>query len=89
MIVEFDKSFEKSLYKVHDQKVLGQLKKIVLQIEKSPSLINFPRLKKLSGYSDYYRIRIGDYRIGIELINENIVRFIIIANRKDIYRMFP
>jgi hypothetical protein len=39
MIVEFDKSFEKTLYKVPDPKVLGQIKRFVLQIEKSPSFI--------------------------------------------------
>ena len=89
MIVEFDKSFEKSLNKVHDNTILRRLKRIIIQIENSPSLSPFPNLIKLTGYSSYYRIRIGDYRVGIELINNNTVRFIIIAHRKDIYKVFP
>jgi mRNA interferase RelE/StbE len=90
MIVEFDKSFEKSLNKVHDNTILRRLKRIIIQIENSPSLSPIPNLIKLTGYSSYYRIRIGDYRIGIELINTNTVRFVIIvAHRKNIYKIFP
>ena len=36
MIVEFDKSFDKSLNKVHDTTVLRSLKRIIIQIENSP-----------------------------------------------------
>jgi mRNA interferase RelE/StbE len=89
MIVEFDKSFEKSLNKVHDHTILRRLKRIIIQIENSPSLSPIPNLLKLTGYSSYYHVRIGDYRIGIELINKTTVRFIIIAHRKDIYKLFP
>lgn len=89
MIVEFDKSFEKSLNKVHDNTILRRLKRIIIQIENSPSLSPIPNLIKLTGYSSYYRIRIGDYRVGIELINKTTVRFVIIAHRKDIYKIFP
>jgi mRNA interferase RelE/StbE len=89
MIVEFDKSFEKSLNKVHDTNVLRRLKRIIIQIERSPSVSLIPNILKLSGYSTYFRIRIGDYRIGIELINKDTIRFIIIAHRKDIYKVFP
>ena len=89
MIVEFDKSFDKSLRQIHDPNVLRKLKRIIIQIEDSPSLLQLPNIIKLTGFSHYYRIRIGDYRIGIELINKAKVRFIIIAHRKDIYKNFP
>jgi mRNA interferase RelE/StbE len=89
MIVEFDKSFEKSLNKVHDNTIHRRLKRIIIQIEDSPSLSPIPNLIKLTGYTSYYRIRIGDYRVGIESINKTTVRFIIIAHRKDIYKIFP
>ena len=89
MIVEFDKSFEKSLRPVHDKTVLRKLKRIIILIENSPSLLHLPNILKLTGFSHFYRIRIGDYRVGIELINKTTVRFIIIAHRKDIYKIFP
>ncbi len=88
MIVEFDKSFDKSLNKVHDTTVLRSLKRIIIQIENSPSLSTISHLIKLTGYASYYRIRIGDYRVGIESINKTTVRFVLIAHRKDIYKIF-
>jgi mRNA interferase RelE/StbE len=89
MIVEFDKSFEKSLKKIHDPGILHRLARIIVQFENSPSLTAFQNVKKLTGYSSYYRIRIGDYRVGFESIDKNTIRFIIIAHRKDIYKIFP
>ncbi|WP_374754821.1 type II toxin-antitoxin system RelE family toxin [Dyadobacter psychrophilus] len=44
--------------------------------------------KKLKGFSNAYRIRIGDYRVGI-FVENNIVELARIAHRKDIYKVFP
>ena len=43
---------------------------------------------KLSGHDAYYRIRVGDYRIGVE-VAEDVIIFVRILHRKDIYRYFP
>ncbi len=89
MIVEFDKSFEKSLRHIYDPVILTRLEKIIIHIENSASLSQIANIKKLSGYTTYYRIRIGEYRVGFEILNKNTLRFIVIANRKDIYKIFP
>ncbi|MCF8308850.1 MAG: type II toxin-antitoxin system RelE/ParE family toxin [Bacteroidales bacterium] len=47
-----------------------------------------PNLKKLKGYKDYYRIRLSDYRIGIQ-IKDDTVFFVVFGHRKDIYKKFP
>ncbi|MCK4541934.1 MAG: type II toxin-antitoxin system RelE/ParE family toxin [Spirochaetales bacterium] len=46
-----------------------------------------PNIKRLKGqYSDFYRYRIGDYRLFYKIENENIMIFIIdIAHRKNAY----
>lgn len=89
MNIEFDKSFEKSLRHVHNPRILRRLKRIIIQFENYPSISEIPNIKKLAGFSSYYRIRIGDYRVGFEIVNNSIVRFIVIAHRKDIYKIFP
>lgn len=89
MIVEFDKSFEKSLDKINNKSLFPKIAKIIIQCENSKSLSEIPNAKKLAGYKTYYRIRIGEYRIGFEMIGRNTIRFILIAHRKDIYRSFP
>jgi len=45
-------------------------------------------LTKLSGSSGFYRIRVGDYRIGIA-VEEDEVEFVRCLHRRDIYRYFP
>lgn len=89
MIVEFDKSFSKSLDKVKDSTTLQRTEKTILKLEKANSLKDVKNLKKLSGFKNYYRIRIGDYRIGVEQVDNRIIRLIIITHRKDIYKKFP
>lgn len=82
MIVEFDKSFSKSLDKIKDPAALQRTKKVILKLEKAYSLKDVKILKKLSGFKNYYRI-------GVEQIDNKTLRLIIIAHRKDIYKKFP
>ncbi len=70
MIVEFDISFFKSISKNRNQSTLKKLEKVIIELENASST------KKLVGFSSYYRIRIGDYRLGFELLNKNTVRLI-------------
>jgi mRNA interferase RelE/StbE len=89
MIVEFDKSFEKSLEKIKNKAVYAKIEQIIIVCESSVSIDKIPNVRKLSGFSNYYRLRLGDYRIGFEILDTNVIRFIIVAHRKDIYKLFP
>lgn len=89
MIIEFDKSFEKSLEKTRNKSLFQKIEKVIIEFEHAKSLTDLPNVKKLTGYKYYYRVRIGEYRLGIEKISENTYRFIIVAHRKDIYKTFP
>ncbi len=57
-------------------------------IEEAIFMSDIKGLKKLKGFKDAYRIRIGDYRLGI-FINKDTVQFARFAHRKDIYKLFP
>lgn len=72
-----------------------QLRKIsredAIRILRSISLLAVdPRpagCRKMSGYEDIYRIRIGNYRVIYEIDGKRIVIVILkIGHRKDIYR---
>ena len=89
MNVEFDRSFLKSLEKTRDSKVFPKVLRFIQQAEKARNLHHLKQVKKLSGYKSYYRIRLGDYRLGFEEINSNTIRIIILVHRKDFYRKFP
>lgn len=89
MKISFDKAFYKSLSKLKTPLVANQIERMIAIIQASRSIRDIPQIKKLQGFTDYYRIRLGDFRLGIELEDNESVRFIIIAHRKDIYKYFP
>ncbi|MBK6354360.1 MAG: type II toxin-antitoxin system RelE/ParE family toxin [Saprospiraceae bacterium] len=89
MIVEYERSFYRSLEKLKDQSLFKKLENIILRLEAANSLSEIVGAYKLTGYKNYYKIRIGSYRLGFEKISSNRIRLIIIANRKDIYNIFP
>jgi mRNA interferase RelE/StbE len=89
MNIEFDRSFSKSLNKIRDSFVKNRIEHIIIEFDKADTIVDIKNIKKLVGFQNYYRIRIGNYRLGIELTNQFTARFIVIAHRKDIYRFFP
>lgn len=89
MKVEFDKSFLKSLDKLGEPSIKNRLIEIIDEVENAKSLSDIPQIRKLTGFKEFYRIRIGNYRLGLELIDNDTLLFIIISHRKDIYKLFP
>lgn len=88
MEIVFLSKFNKDLSKINQQKTLADIQKTILQIEQVKSISEISNLKKLKGHKIVYRIKIGDYRIGL-FIENNIVEFARILHRKDIYNLFP
>ncbi len=88
MTLEFRKSFARDLKKIKEKQLLQQIKEIIEEVEQLPSIGAINNLKQLKGGENYYRIRVGDYRIGLKLENETVV-FVRFLHRKEIYRYFP
>jgi mRNA interferase RelE/StbE len=84
----YEKSFGRDLKKIKDKRLLKQVQKIIEQVESATSFSDLQNVKKMEGYTTYYRIRVGDYRIGIEVVEGQAI-FVCFLNRKDIYRYFP
>jgi mRNA interferase RelE/StbE len=47
------------------------------------------RIKSLRGFRNYYRIRLGNYRIGFKRTKDGDIEFMRVKHRKDIYKHFP
>ncbi len=88
MQILFERSFSRDLKKVKDKQTLKRIKEVIAEVEAAASLSGLTNLKKLEGFDTYYRIRSGDYRIGIEVLQDKII-FVRVLNRKEIYRYFP
>lgn len=88
MNVQFRASFSKDLRNINNKNLLDRIKSMIEQVEKAQGPQDIANLKKLKGGSNYYRIRVGEYRIGLTIEND-IVVFVRCLNRKEIYRYFP
>jgi mRNA interferase RelE/StbE len=86
--VAFEESFLKDLRAVKDKFLLRRVRELIETVEQAQSQDTLTGLKKLKGGGNYYRLRIGDYRVGITIENQ-IVTFVRFLNRKEIYRFFP
>ena len=87
MKVGFRQSFLKELEGMND-KLRRRVKAAIEEVEKADSLQQISGLKKLKGGGNYYRLRIGDFRVGLALESGKVI-FVRLTNRKDIYRYFP
>lgn len=89
MKTEFRESFARDLKRLKDKTLLGQVKAAIEQVEQAATLQEVSRLKRLLGSGgNYYRIRVGDYRLGL-VVENGIIVFVRCLNRKEIYRFFP
>ncbi len=88
MTVRIDKSFEKDVKKVKNEKVLTRIADTIEQVQTAVNTDEIKNIKKLKGSNSYYRIRVGNYRIGISIEGDK-VDFIRFLPRKDIYKYFP
>ncbi len=88
MIVKFLNSFSRDLNQIQNLRIKSLIIKMISTIEISNHLNEISGIKKLKGHKSAYRIRIGDYRIGL-FYEKNHVELARIVHRKDIYNLFP
>jgi mRNA interferase RelE/StbE len=75
------------LKKIRDQFLLRRIREIIERVEAARTLNEVQNLKKISGAGGLYRVRVGDYRIGLA-IEGDVVEFVRCLHRRDIYRYF-
>jgi mRNA interferase RelE/StbE len=89
MKVSVWKSFEKDTLRITDRKLATQLGAVINKLESCHSLAEIPNLKKMQAKGSYYRIRIGQHRLGFRLDGSDAVVLLRFMHRKDIYKNFP
>lgn len=89
MRLRYTKSFEKDIEALRRHAdIRKRLAAIIQNLKTVSSLRELHGVRKIDGYENYYRLRIGDYRLGIKLTGDTLelIRFL---HRKEIYRRFP
>jgi mRNA interferase RelE/StbE len=86
--VRFKASFASDLRAVKDQSLLDRIKALIANVEAAQSLSELSNLRKLRGGGAFFRVRVGDYRVGIA-VEEGVVVFVRVLHRREVYRYFP
>lgn len=82
--LEYEKRVKKDLKKLDVQTLTG-IKKELEELAKNPD--NKSNVVKLQGNNPFYRLRVGDYRIIFERLNDRLVILVIrVGHRKEIYK---
>ena len=85
----YGKRFSKDLDTIrHEAKVKKALLELIESIRAADSLGDLKDVRKIEGYQGYFRIKVGDYRLGVKA-EKNRIELIRFLHRKDIYRRFP
>ena len=88
MNTQFKRSFLKSIETINNKKLREAVLNCIKEVEHATAIHSISNIKKLKGHRDYYRIRIGNYRVGLKL-ESGVIIFVVFEDRKDIYKNFP
>ena len=84
----FRRSFTSDLKRVKDKTLIRRVQEVIEKVELATTLDDIGNVKRSQGDGVYYRIRVGNYRIGLR-IEGSTVTFVRFLHRRDIYRYFP
>ncbi|OJV20147.1 MAG: hypothetical protein BGO21_12245 [Dyadobacter sp. 50-39] len=91
MVVLFVNRFRKDLKSV-PQNVRKKVFDVIQKLEAAESLeksgLDCRKMEGQKSHEHYYRIRIGDWRIGVEYIHPDVT-LLRVLSRGEIYKSFP
>lgn len=88
MKIVYSKAIAKDVKKIKDQNLIDKITAVVANISEVKKLEDIKNLKKMKGHPTAYRIRIGNYRLGL-YYEDNAVILARFIKRNDIYNLFP
>jgi len=89
MKVDFSKAIVKDAKKIKDKKTIEKIDALIHLLKETENLLEIPNLKKLKGNPFAFRIRIGDYRLGLYEYTKGEILLMRLLKRNDIYKVFP
>ena len=87
--IEYTKRFLKELASL-PQETQSRIESIVFIELEADNPFALGYLNKMKGYKDKYKVRVGDYRIGLTIDKKNqTILCQRVAHRREIYKIFP
>ncbi len=88
MQVRFLAKFNRDLNHIHLNSVKESIALVIDAVKSTDSIGKIHAIKKSKGYRLAYRIRVGDYRIGV-FVEGDHVDFARVLHRREICQFFP
>lgn len=85
----YKKTFLKNLTRIPKDNQQRIATMVFERIPESREIFSDFDVVKIKGYPDYYRIRIGNYRIGCKITSPDTIVFYRVVSREEIYKVFP
>ena len=88
MNVEHNRGFNRDLSRVRSFELRQRVLRKIDELEAASVIREVRGIAKMAGEETYYRIRIGEYRLGLAVEGDEVtlLRFL---HRSEIYRFFP
>jgi mRNA-degrading endonuclease RelE of RelBE toxin-antitoxin system len=87
--VRYAESFLKDLKALKSTPYYKRIKALCFdELPAATAMQQIKNLKKIEGHKDFFRLRLGDYRIGLHIKGNN-VEVLRVLHRKEIYKYFP
>lgn len=88
MEIRYGARFQRDLERARNADLYRRVEMLIEQIKSAPTISDVRNVRKIQGWENLYRIRIGDYRLGLE-VEDDIVSLLVLGHRRDFYRSFP
>lgn len=88
MEVEYRTSFTRDLRQIRSAELRQRVIRRIEELEAASAITEVSGVRRITGVEDHYRVRIGEYRLGIAL-NGNVVILTRFLHRREFYRFFP
>ena len=89
MKVQYRQTFLKDLKQLKSSESYQRIYELAFTtLENINSLDEILDIKAMKGYPNRYRIRFGNYRLGIE-VNGDLIEVMRVLHRREFYRYFP
>ena len=88
MKVEPNRGFTRDLRRIRSSELRQRVLRKIEELEEASDITEVRGVVKMTGEGSYYRIRIGEYRLGIAVDGDEatLLRFL---HRSEIYQSFP
>ena len=88
MEIRYHRRFDRDLGRIRDRALSRSVEQVIEELTAAFNITEVRNVAKMVGWERHYRIRVGDYRLGVEMDGDTAVlaRF---GHRRDFYRGFP